>query len=61
MQLKVYSLQGVEMANIAEGYIDAGETEFDWDATGVAPGIYFFRLTTGTQSTTGKINKSKTL
>jgi hypothetical protein len=55
VQLKVYSSQGMEMANIAEGYIDAGVTELDFDATGIAPGMYFFTFCAGNRVTSGKL------
>ena len=43
------------MANIAEGYIDAGLAEFEFDVTGIAPGMYFYTFSAGNLVYTGKL------
>ena len=54
VKLKVYNLEGLEMAVIIDGYLHAGEHEFDFDASFLPPGIYFYRLTANGITVNGK-------
>ena len=47
-----YDLHG---RRVAEGEAAAGEQFFDWDATGLASGIYFAVVTSGVERATAKI------
>jgi hypothetical protein len=55
VSLKVYDILGREVATLAEGRTEAGEHTVQWDATGFASGIYFYRLTAGNFSSTRKL------
>ncbi len=44
--LKVYNVLGQQVASLADNVaLDAGEQEFEFDATRLASGVYFYRLT----------------
>jgi hypothetical protein len=45
--LKAYNLIGAEVATIVEGIRQPGEYEVTFDATGLASGVYFYRLSAG--------------
>ncbi|TAK62591.1 MAG: T9SS type A sorting domain-containing protein, partial [Bacteroidetes bacterium] len=45
--LKVYDVLGREVASLVNGMQDAGFKIQEWNATGQASGIYFYRLTAG--------------
>jgi hypothetical protein len=47
-----YDLNG---RKVADGEAGAGEQFFDWDASGLASGIYFAVVTSGSERTTAKI------
>jgi hypothetical protein len=55
MTLKIYDLLGSEVATLVDGVHVAGEYVARWDASGVAAGIYFCRLTTPTASMVRKM------
>jgi len=42
--LKVYDITGKVVATLAAGYLSPGEHEYEWDAKGMASGIYFYRV-----------------
>jgi hypothetical protein len=42
-QVTIVNLLGVEVARIFSGELDAGEHSLTWDASGMAPGMYFVR------------------
>jgi len=42
--LKVYDIRGKEVATLAAGDLSPGEHEYEWDASGMASGIYFYRV-----------------
>lgn len=44
ISLLIYDLQGREITSIAEGFHQAGEYSYIWDGSGVASGIYLYRL-----------------
>ena len=44
--LSIYNILGQEVEVLIDGQIKAGYHRFEWDASGMASGIYFYRLTT---------------
>ena len=46
VRLKVYSILGTEVAELANGTFPAGKHEVSFDASGLASGLYFYRLET---------------
>ncbi len=48
LKLVVYDLLGREVAVLANGRYPAGRYSFAFDGTGLASGVYFYRLTAGT-------------
>jgi hypothetical protein len=44
LTLKIYDLLGNEIATLVDGFKPAGEYEVDFDASGLASGIYFYQL-----------------
>lgn len=42
--LKVYNLLGQEVKTLVDEEVDAGENSAEWDASGTASGVYFYRL-----------------
>jgi hypothetical protein len=54
ISLKVYSVRGREVAVLAEGFRQSGRYTAAWNARGVPPGIYFYRLEAGSVIQTRK-------
>jgi glucose/arabinose dehydrogenase len=48
--LKIFDQLGREMHVLVSGEKDAGSYEVNWDASNYPSGVYFYRLTNGTQS-----------
>ena len=48
--LKVYNSLGQEVATLVDVEMAAGKYQVTWDASGVASGVYFYRLTAGSNS-----------
>ncbi len=46
--LRVYDVLGREVARLVNEELGPGTYVKTWDATGIAAGIYFYRLTAGT-------------
>ena len=58
--LEVYSLTGVKVAILFNGTVDAGSNHtVDMDASDLAPGVYFYNLTAGSETVHGKITVAK--
>ena len=55
VSLKVYDLLGNEVATLVNEEKPAGEYEVEFDATGLASGIYFYRLSIGSINETKKM------
>jgi hypothetical protein len=53
--LKVYDLLGREVATLVNEVKDPGSYEVTWDASGVASGVYFYRLNAGSFSETRRL------
>ena len=55
--LKIYDIQGREVATLMDEKLPAGEHIVQFDASGLPAGIYFFRLTANGQTAGGKLMK----
>lgn len=53
--LKVYDLLGNEVATLVNAYRDAGRYEIEFNASGLASGIYYYRLESGQFNQTKKM------
>jgi photosystem II stability/assembly factor-like uncharacterized protein len=47
VSLKVYNLLGTEVAVIVDGFKPAGNYEFEFNASSLMSGVYFYKLTSG--------------
>jgi predicted GH43/DUF377 family glycosyl hydrolase len=45
--LKVYNILGEEVATLVSERLVAGQYKYDWDASGLASGVYLYRLQAG--------------
>ncbi len=59
ISLKVFDVLGKEVANLADGYYEAGKHAATFNGSNLASGIYFYRLTTPTATITKKMNLIK--
>jgi len=55
VSLKVFDMTGRLVAELANGWKDAGVYQNTFDASGLASGIYVYRLTAGSFNSTGKM------
>ena len=55
VSLKVYDLLGREVATLVNEMKEPGSYEITWDASGVASGVYLYRLKAGTFTETKKL------
>lgn len=55
VSLKVYDLQGREVADLINGYRQAGSHEITFDGSNLTSGIYFYRLKAGDFNAIGKM------
>jgi len=55
VSLRVYDLQGREVATLVDGLLQAGDHRVNFDGTGLAGGFYFYRLQAGRLTQTGKM------
>ena len=55
VSLKVYDITGREVATMVSSRLTAGRYKYDWDASGLASGIYFYQLVAGNYSETRKM------
>ncbi len=55
VSLKVYNLLGREVATLIAGVQEAGNYSAPFDGTGLASGVYFYRLQAGSVSITKKL------
>ena len=53
--LDVYSSLGKHVASLCAGDLEAGNHTVQWDASGQASGVYFYRLTSGHFSATKRM------
>ena len=54
VSLDIYDLLGRKLVRLYEGNQQAGEHSLRWDASSMATGIYFYRLSTGDEVRAGK-------
>jgi hypothetical protein len=47
VELSIYNLLGQKVAKLINGQKDAGYHQVEWDATGFASGIYYYRIQSG--------------
>ncbi|MGA9117778.1 MAG: T9SS type A sorting domain-containing protein [Bacteroidota bacterium] len=52
VSVKVYSITGQEIETLVEGAVPAGKHDLNWDATGLASGVYLCRMQAGEFSET---------
>ena len=50
VELTVYNVLGQIVARLADTHYDAGEYELVWNASGMASGVYFYRLRAGDET-----------
>ncbi|MBU0983495.1 MAG: T9SS type A sorting domain-containing protein [candidate division Zixibacteria bacterium] len=55
VKLDVYNVMGQRVVTLIDGTLRAGVHRVEWDATGVASGVYFYRLTAGAYEDTKKM------
>lgn len=55
LRLSVYNLAGAEVARLVEGRLSAGRHEALFDGSGLASGVYLYRLETPTRQALGKM------
>ncbi len=55
VKLAVYDLSGREVATLVDGYREIGTHEVTFDASGLASGVYVYRLTSGMKVASGKM------
>ena len=55
VNLSVYDISGRQIAQLIDGYRDAGIHEVTFDASNLASGIYLYRLTAGSFNASGKM------
>ena len=55
VQLRVFDILGREVAVLVDGLMPAGTHQVTFDASGLASGIYMYRLTSGGQSITRRM------
>jgi len=54
VSLKVYNSIGQEVITLAEGFHSAGRHNYNWNASGMPSGVYFYQLRTNGSFLTGK-------
>ncbi len=55
VKLKVFDVLGREIQILADGVYEAGKYEVEFNATTLPSGVYFYNLTTGSNSITKKM------
>jgi hypothetical protein len=53
--LIIYDILGKKVATLVSETLTAGSYEYQWDASGLASGVYFYRLEAGQFSQTKKL------
>lgn len=55
VKLSIYDITGKEVLKITDAYMTAGSYSYQWNASGFASGIYFYRLDAGNYSEVKKM------
>lgn len=55
VKLAVYDVSGKETAKLIDNYLNAGTYNYNFNASGLTSGIYFYRLTAGSYTETKKM------
>ena len=55
VSVKVYNVVGQVVAELANGYMDAGYHSFTWNASSVSSGMYLVRVEAGSEIATQKL------
>ena len=55
VRLTIYNALGQRVAELVNNTLDAGSYSFNWDASGVASGLYFYELNTNNYSSVKKM------
>jgi len=55
VRLEIFNILGQVVDILADGNFEAGTHEVTWDASGVPSGIYFYKLSAGSESMTKKM------
>jgi len=55
VDLSVYNVLGQKVSTVVSGTLDAGQHEVTWDGEQFSSGVYFYRLTTPTNTETKKM------
>jgi hypothetical protein len=53
--MAIYTQIGQQVEIFGEKYMPPGKHQITWNAEGLQPGLYFYRLTAGTQTSTGRL------
>lgn len=53
--LEIYNISGQKIGTIVKDHLVAGYHEYQWDASKYSTGLYFYRLSSGFSTTTGKM------
>ncbi len=59
VSISVYNVTGQALEYIVNGFFEAGEYEFLWDASGQSSGVYLSRIVIGKKTYTGKMTLLK--
>jgi hypothetical protein len=55
VSLKIYNVQGILVATLVDGVLEAGYHSTRWDASGYASGVYFYRFSSGSFNATKRL------
>ena len=55
VSIKVYDINGKIVANLFDGFKNAGEYSIDWNASNIPSGTYFVNMNTNSFSSTQKL------
>ena len=59
VNLSVYDITGAKVSTLVNGKLDAGQHQVNWDAIGIASGVYFYTLKTNDSEVTKKMTMLK--
>jgi hypothetical protein len=59
VNLSVYDITGAKVTTLINGHMDAGNHQVNWNASGIASGVYYYTLRTNGSETTKKMTLLK--